>query len=224
MKAITKPGLGAGIYTVPDIARILNLPYAQVSRWVNQYFDQRLGRKFTDRYTWTDGKSKAVNFHTLVELYTFFRLREVGVRTHVILEAHEKLAEHFKTAFPFALSSVLQNLSSDGKRIYFKFDADILCTLDAANQLNLKFIEGFFKKLDFDDSELAQRLWPLGRDRSIVIDPDHQFGQPTIAGSNVLPITIYNMHKAGESIERIASLYELTRIQVEDSIEYCKVA
>jgi len=224
MKVVTKPGLGTGIYTVPDIARILRQPYRQISRWVNQYFDQRLGRQFIDRYSWTDGKSKAVNFHTLVELYTFFRLREVGVRTRVILEAHEKLCEYFETAFPFALSSVLRNLSSDGKRIYFKYDADVLCTLDSTNQLNLKFIRDFFKKLDFDDSELAQRLWPLGRERSIVIDPGHQFGQPTIAGSNILPVTIFNMHKAGETIEQIAGLYELTKIQVKDSIDYCKAA
>lgn len=122
------------------------------------------------------------------------------------------------------MSGILQNLSSDGKRIYFKYDEDVLCTLDAASQLNLKFIEGFFKKLDFDDNELARRLWPLGKDRSIVIDPDHQFGQPTIAGSNILPVTIFNMHKAGESIERIAGIYELTTVQVEDSIEYCKAA
>lgn len=218
------PKLGLGIYTVPDIAKLLKIPYYKANRWVNEYWDRRLGATFKSRYSWTDGKAKAVSFHTMIELYTFFQLSGVGVRTPVILEAHEILASQFKTPFPFATSFILDNISTDGKKIFFQKNDEVIYNVDSTNQLNLKFIRLFFKKLEFDHKELASRLWPLGKSKSVVVDPSHQFGQPVIDGTNIQPTTLYSLHQAGEPKEFIASIYNLTKKQIKDAIEYCEAA
>lgn len=205
---------------MPDIANILRLPNQKVNRWTNNYWDNRFGKKYDNRYSWKVENSKAVNFLTLVEFYTFIQLRDSGVTATKALKAHEELAELENTSYPFAKKNIIDNICTDGKRIYFSYNGNIL-SLDGSRQFNLDFIKYFFKKLDFGENDLAKRLWPLGKDRNIVCDPARRFGQPVIDGTNILAATICNLYKSGEKEEFIASLYDLTVPQINDALEYC---
>lgn len=93
--------LGNGIYTVRDVSLILRLPYYKVSRWLNKYWNGRLGEVFKQNYSWAVNDSKAVGFHTLVEFYVLMQLGEAGVSTNTVLKAHIQLSKKLKTAFPF---------------------------------------------------------------------------------------------------------------------------
>lgn len=219
-----KPTLGFGIYTVPDVAQILRLPYGKVNRWIKSYWDNKFGQEFNERYSWTDGKSIAVSFHTLIEVCTFYQLTDAGVRSKEIINAHDILSKEFDTHFPFAQSVVLENLSTDGKKIFFNTESKNIVNVDMTNQLNLGFINNFFKKIDFNDTKLAQRLWPIGKEKSVVVDPEHQFGLPVIDGTNIQVETIFNLFKANESKSFIASIYELSEEQVDHAIQYCEAA
>lgn len=220
----SRPKLGGGVYTLPDIASILGIPYHRVARCVKEYWDMRLASDFDGKYSWHDGKSRAVNFHTLIELFVFFQLNEAGVRTPNILKAHTELSRFFSTPYPFANADVLRGMRTDGKVVFFEIDNNSIISLDGKKQFNLAFLKEFFKNIDFDDSSMAVRLWPIGKDHSVVVDPKHQFGQPTVEGTNIRPAVIYQMHQGGESPRFIASLYDLSVTQVEDSIEFCKKA
>lgn len=216
--------LGIGIYTPSEIAQILRISYAKVSRWINKYWDGELGLEYESRYSWTTGNSKAVSFHTLVEFYVMMQLSEAGVNTRKILIAHQKLSKEFNTAFPFALNTVLQGIFTDGNKIYFKIDNDTLITLDGTKQLNLQFIQVFFKNLDFDSDNLASKFYPLGKKNSIVVDPKRKFGHPVVGDSNIYPETIYSLYKAGENKKYISYLYDLKPKEVNDAISYCLAA
>lgn len=219
-----KPQLGGGIYTIPDIAQILRLPTGMVGRWVRAYWDEKLGQEFDSRYSWNIGQTKAVSFHTLVELYIFHQLNLAGLKPKKVLKAHKMLSEKYNTLFPFANSKVLKSLKTDGCRIYLEHDDQTIVTLDDSNQLNFDFIKLFFKLVEFDDDALARRFWPLGKSKNIVCDPDRQFGHPIISDTNIYPEAIFNLYKAGESIKFISYLYELNEHQVQDAIEYCMAA
>jgi uncharacterized protein (DUF433 family) len=56
------------------------------------------------------------------------------------------------------------------------------------------------------------------------VDPKHQFGLPTIEGTNLRAETVYRMYLAGESKALIATLYELDTKQVNDAIGFFKAA
>ncbi|SMB92176.1 hypothetical protein SAMN00120144_2108 [Hymenobacter roseosalivarius DSM 11622] len=219
-----KPVLGGGIYTVPDIAQILRLSINKASRWIKTYWDEKLGKEFDNQYSWYVDQSKAVNFHTLIELYIFHQLNIIGIKPREVLKAHKDLSERFGTQFPFANENVLKSLNADGRKIYFEQNDQSIVTLDNSNQLNLDFIRSFFKFIDFDDDALASRFWPLGKAKSIVCDPDRQFGHAVIENTNIYPDTIYSLHIAGEPTEFIASLYGISKEQVENAIEYCMAA
>lgn len=219
-----KSEIGIGIYTVPDLAEILNLKYYKVQRLLNEYWDKRFAEQLGSKYSWTDGKSKAVSFHTLIEFYIFFQLKETGISTKNILKAHTELSIMFSTPFPFAKAEVINGISCIGKNVFFEFKNKDIINLDSSKQLNLKFIKIFANKLDFDNGNLAVRLWPLGKEKSIVVDPNYKLGMPTIIGTNIYPESIYQLHLAEEPLKFIASTYSLSEKEVKDAIEFCKKA
>ena len=218
-----KLAIGNGIYTVPDIARILQLPYSKVNTWLNEYWDGKLGRAFKGKYSWRVDSTRAVGFHTLIEFYVMMQFAEAGVKPTQVLKAHNELSKQFKSIFPFAQQQVINNISTDGKKIYFNIDGTAM-SLDGSKQFNLDFIKIFFRKLDFDNELLAARLWPLGRNKAVVCDPQHKFGQPVINGTNIQTEAIYQMYLAKEPIAFIASLYELPEKKVKDAISFHKNA
>ena len=215
--------IGNGIYTVPDVARILRLPYHKVNTWLNEYWDGKLGKAFKGKYSWRVEGTRAVGFHTLIEFYVMMQLAEAGVKTNQVLRAHADLSRTFNTIFPFAQKQVIENISTDGNKIYLSVDGSAI-TLDGTYQFNLGFIQFFFKKLEFDRGLLAAKLWPAGKSKAVVCDPNHKFGQPVIEGTNIQTEAVYKMYLARESIPFIAGLYELPEKKVRDAIDFHKNA
>jgi uncharacterized protein (DUF433 family) len=168
-------------------------------------------------------KTKDVGFHTLVEFYVMVQFAEAGVNTRQVLNAHKELSKAYKTPFPFAQKQVLENIHTDGKRIFLSTKEGTI-TLDGTKQFNLAFIKIFFKKLEFDGDLLASRFWPLGKEHKIVCDPHHRFGQPVVEGTNIQAEAIYRMYMAKEPVSFIADLYEISIAKVKDAVKLYKAA
>lgn len=213
--------LGNGIYTVPDLAAILNLPQAKVRRWLNDFYNSRLGEKYQGKYSSGEGRNKVTNFYTLIEFYVFYLLREHRVGVKKIMAAHEQMANQLQTPYPFASSQIL----TEGKNIFYILPDGTTMYADKSQQIVIrKAIESFCKKIQYSKNQLAERYYPLGKKHHVVVDPHHQFGQPVLEGTNILADTIYSMFKAKEPIEVIARLYEVSEKEVTDAIQFCKQA
>ncbi|KAF2519928.1 DUF433 domain-containing protein [Flavobacterium salilacus subsp. salilacus] len=211
--------LGNGIFTTSEIAEILQLPYQKVRKWILQYWDGKLGSIYKKNYSWQIDNNRAVGFHTLIEFYVMMQFAERGIKVSAVLKAHNVLAEKFNTHFPFAHSEVVNNIHTDGYKIYIKSNGDLI-TLDGTEQLNLEFIKMFFKKLDFGNDCLATRFWPLGKKANVVCDPHHKFGQPVIKDTSIQTIAIYKMYQAEEPIKFIASIYDISVKSVKDAVKF----
>ncbi len=219
--AIQKPIIGGGIYTLSDVSMVMGVAYHKVHRWITKHWDEVLSEGF---YTWTEHNSKAIGFHTLIELVVFAQISEGGVTSKEILKAHQLLSKRFNTPFPFAMQSVLGSLRTNGKQIYFtEGEEDIYC-LDGKYQFNLGFIHDFMQNIEFGGDALAQKFWPMGKEKAVVVDPGHQLGQPVVSGTNIQPAALNALFNAGESPEFIAYLYNLSEHQVQDALDFCKRA
>ena len=218
-----KPKIGLGIYTVGDIAQILQLPYAKVYTWINKYWDEKLGNLYNENYSWKEDGNQSVSFHTFVEFYVMMRFSEAGVLPKNVIKAHSELSEIYKTAFPFALKEVLDGMRSNGKHIYLQSKEDII-ELNGTKQFNLEVIKMFFVNLDFDKDNLASRFWPMGKTKSILIDPSRRFGHPVIDGKNIEPEIIYNHYISGDPVKYISYVYEISESEVNHALEYLKAA
>jgi Protein of unknown function (DUF433). len=217
-----KNELGFGIYTVPDISRLLNFKQAKVRRYLEEYWDERMGRElFQDTYSWSaDGRVRAVNFYVLIELFTFFRLQEHGVKTNTILKARNHISKEMNVPYPFASAGVL----TDGKKIWYEFQ-DSIINADGTRQTNfIQIIRDFVEKVDFGENKLAEHFFPDGRGSSVIVDPHHQFGQPIINGTNVNAEILFSMYQSGEPLQSIGILYDLTEKEVNDAIRFFKPA
>jgi uncharacterized protein (DUF433 family) len=217
-ESFRKRELGYGIYTVPDISRLLQLPKAKVRRYLNNYWDERLGRKlFNETYSWSLGNNvKAVNFYTLIELYTCFHLQELGVSPKQILKSRSAIAKDLQIPYPFASAKLL----TDGKKIWYEFK-DSIVNADGSQQSDfVEFIRQFASKIDFNSRKIAEKFWPAGKESEVVVNPHNQFGQPVLDGTNVNAEVIFSMYESGDSIESIGILYDLTEKQVHDAISF----
>ncbi len=215
-----KQQLGSGIYTIPDVSYLLGIPKYKVRRYINEYWNERLGKKFfNETYSWSlDNKIKAVNFYTLIELYTCFHLQELGVTPKEILKSRTAMVKDLKIPYPFASDKIL----SDGKKIWFEFK-DSIVKADGTKQTDfVEFIRKFAGKIEFNSNKIAEKFWPAGKQSDVVINPHNQFGQPILNGTNINAEVIFSMYESGEPIEAIGILYDLTKKQVNDAISFYK--
>lgn len=215
-----KQQLGSGIYTIPDISKLLNIPQAKVRRYLNEYWDDRLGKRlFNETYSWSAGNNiRAVNFYTLIELYTCFHLQELGVTPRQILKSRVAIGKDLQIPYPFANARLL----SDGKKIWYEFK-DSIVNADGSKQTDfVEFIRKFADKIEFNSHKIAEKFWPAGRKSDVVINPHHQFGQPILNGTNINAEVIFSMYESGEPIEALGILYDLTPKQVGDAISFYK--
>lgn len=218
-----KPKLGLGIYTASEISKILRVPYNRVYVWMNKYWDEKLGGSYGSKYSWEQNGTRAVSFHTFIEFYVMMRFSESGVKPKQVLHAHSELLKMYNTAFPFATKDVLKGIKSDGRHIFLETKNGIL-ELNGTKQFNLDLIRIFFINLEFDKENLAVRFWPIGKEKSIIIDPKRRFGHPLIDRKNIFPEIIFNHYKAGDPIPYIAHVYQISEDEVNHAIEYCEVA
>jgi uncharacterized protein (DUF433 family) len=66
----------------------------------------------------------------------------------------------------------------------------------------------------------AVRFSPLGKDRSVVIDPERSFGKPVNRATGIPTASLYHMHLGHESNASIAQWYGVTLDAVSEAIEY----
>ena len=208
------PKLGEGIYLTNDIAEILKLPYHKVKYIMNAFWHG---------YTFGEKRSRAVNFFALIEFHTYYYLREKGYAPAYLKNFHHQLSKDLNTCYPFASIRVhTPKEKTDKSQIWYEY-MGYLMKGDGRQQPSIRsFVEPFLKQIEFGDDLLAKRFYPLHKSKNVVVDPQHQFGQPVINGTNLQTKTIYTLFEAGETKSNICILYDISVKQVNDAISYHK--
>ena len=212
------PKLGEGIFLIKDVADILGLPYYKVRHFINEYWDKRFYDDMDGRYSFGSKRDKAVNFYTLIEFYTFYKLREKNIPSQTIHKAHHFLAKELKTPYPFAHAGI----RTLGKEIWAEIGNNIL-KLDGRMQLAFgQIIKPLLHKIEYGNDNIANKFYPLSNSKNVVVDPLHQYGQPTIKGTNIKTTTIFNLYIGGEPYKFISDLYNIPLQKVKDAVLYHK--
>jgi uncharacterized protein (DUF433 family) len=205
-----------GAYTAPDISLILKIPQHRIRWYIDQVWDPKFGKRiFGERYSWDLSRGKAVNFLVLVEFKVVLLLRGLGLSTRRILMARNEIAKDLRHPYPFASARLLANAHD----IWYRVNNDIV-NADRTHQMNFsKCVEDYCRNIEFAE-DTAIRLWPAGKESTVVVDPRHQFGQPVIEGTNIMALTLFQMHLSGESVPTLSRLYEITEKEVEDALKF----
>jgi uncharacterized protein (DUF433 family)/transposase len=208
VKANKKAEKPNSTYSVEDIATILGLPETQVKQWLREYKKGQLAADEPEAEP-----NLTVDFHTLIEFYTFYQLRAQGVWPSKINNAREILADMLHTNYPFATANIL----TDGKNVFYNVEIGELIQADQTLQLTIQqVVAPFCKRIEFGDDSLATKLYPMGREAAIQIDPARQSGRPVVGDTEVLSQSVFDFFLHGNSVSTVAERFNLTEKQVED--------
>jgi uncharacterized protein (DUF433 family) len=213
--------LGLGIYTASDVAKILRIPYSKSRYWFKYYAQNKLLESIGYKYYFDINDSPAIDFLTLIEMYVFYALKdEAKMTTNNIIKFHKILSGDLKTPYPFANCQIY----ASRKNMFYEFHNIIKDASDLPQTFITDFIIPFYKKISFNEDNLAHKFHPLGKEKSIIIDPEHQFGKPVIEGTNIVTETLYDYYLGGDSIDFISRLYNIKPENVKDAISFSKAA
>ena len=83
-----------------------------------------------------------------------------------------------------------------------------------------QIIRPFLKELEFADGAGLVRWWPLGEQRSVVLDPTRNFGRPIVARHGVPTEVLASAATATGSVAEVARWYEVPQEEIEDAVEF----
>jgi uncharacterized protein (DUF433 family) len=186
-------------------------------RWIKGYNYLRDGeRHYLPAVTPRPEDVTAASFLDLLEIVAIGRLRVAGHSLPAVRSFVIELQELLDLPRPL----VQVKLKTDGRESFLDH-GDVLVGLGRRHRMRAwnEILNPFLEELDYSEG-WAERWWPLGRDRLIVVDPEYGFGQPVIAGSGVRTEIVMERYRAKELAEDIAADFNLERAEVERAIQY----
>ena len=219
------------LYTPAFAARLVDLEPSRVRRWLRGYdYAYHSGRnKHPEkrhqapvvRRSQTRGERYA-SFLDLIDLLFIRGFVNEGISLQKLRRALEE-ADRLSKGHRFAH----EDFWTDGRRIFLQVEnqGKALLQLLSGGQWTIKdVVKRYAKQIDFStDSGMAERWFPLGKTKPIVIDPRIGFGAPTILDKNITTANIYDLYIAeNEDIGRVEEWFELGHKQVQSAVEFEK--
>ncbi|MFC0133596.1 DUF433 domain-containing protein [Massilia eurypsychrophila] len=220
--------IGTGIYPLHQAARLVGAEPRALRRWVQGYSRRYKGEQVRSEPLWKtqlrdqDLPDDVIGFRDLLELRMVAAFVRHGVDLKVIRATVEAASHNFGLDYPLTN----QQFRTDGRRIFLQ-------ALKEASEEEL-LMDDLRKQFVFSDiikptlyegieygTDGAIRWFPLGKRKTIVLDPALQFGTPVISGTGVPTDTIYASYMAeGRDQDMVARIFDLTPKMVTDAVDF----
>lgn len=215
--------LGKGLYDLTFASRLIHVNRQTLGRWVNGYKYTYRGVTKSTRARW-EGQhgegSGILGFLDLIEARIIGEFRRRGVSWNSIAAASVEARRELRVSHPFATLKLMTN----GRRIFLEVGQEVgdekLIEIAHNQRVFEPFIRPYLIALDFGNDELANRWWPIGRDREVIVDPARSFGKPIMKRSGVPTAVLARAASVGESTERVARWYQVSEKEVRDAVYY----
>lgn len=213
--------LDAGIYTVPEVAALVEAPADLVRTWIigrpdrqTAVIDNQLGR--------VSGKV-AISFANLMELRFVAKFASQGIKLHeirnIMTEAKALMGQH---PHPFATRLIFR---TDGKKILaetIRKNGHDLYDLKSHNYEFWEVVADSLKEdIVFDPHGEAAAWYPRRAVAPhVVVNPAFSFGQPTLRESHIPTETLALAVKAEGSARVVAKLFDIPERQVSEAVAF----
>jgi len=218
--------IGKGIYTLTSAAKLLGIEQSRIRRWIKGYtYSKNLecySRKpLVETEFEYEPNDLIISFLDLTELLFIKSFIQHGISVQKIRKAAMAASNLLNTSHPFAIKKMF----TDGKSIFAKIaqednDYSLLDLLAKQYQIREIIEPTLYERIDFDRYNFAEKWWPLGKNKDIVLDPSRNMGQPILNKFNIRTNLIYELHNTNHSIEEISDWYELDKSSIKTAIDF----
>jgi uncharacterized protein (DUF433 family)/DNA-binding transcriptional MerR regulator len=226
MAGISSP-IGSGIYSLREAALLSSVPVTTLRRWLIGYSyrtDEGVSHQPPglprDRSSEKD-EVVTVTFQDLLEIRFVQAFRSIGVSWNTIKLAADKARKRFNTIHPFTT----ERFASDGRSIFEQLREEGVRESRVVDLVKDQYcfrdviLPGFRAQIDLT-AEGAERWWPMGRKKKIVLDPARQLGRPIIADASIPTAVLSKAVVAMGSEQLVARWYEVSKASVRQAVIY----
>ncbi|MFP5069321.1 DUF433 domain-containing protein [Pseudonocardia nantongensis] len=223
MSAAGNELLDRPVYGMSQAARLLGLRTDGIRRWIDGY--ERQGKVYAPVIRERPTGSDTVTWGEFIEAGYLREYRATHVSLQYLRPVIGFLRERLDVQYPLAtlkpyttgreLALAAQQfvgLAPDLSIVILGRDGSLTPSSPAL---------AFLDKVEFNDvSDVAERLFPLGREAPVVLDPHRGFGEPTIPEIGVRTEVVAELVAAGEEPERVAEIYSITTAALQRVVEF----
>lgn len=216
-------------YPLQEAARYLKLPPATLRSWcLGRHYNTSAGSKqFTAIVTPASRRPPLLSFWNLIEAHVLRALRT----DHGVSVKHvRKAVGYAERELGIKRLLLSEQLMANAGQLFLSRYGELI-DLSASGQLAMrKVLEAHLRRVEWDAWRFPVRLFPFlvsdatAIERPIVIDPAIAFGRPVLQSRGVTTAVIAERIDAGESVEDIATDYDLTTEEIERAILYERAA
>lgn len=200
------------LYTQGEAAALLGMPQSTFNTWASGYTTSSGNRKPSFITVERPGRGYTVPFVGLAEAWIVRAFTRAGVPVSRIRPALEQLRTQI--GVEHALAS--DRLKTDGAEILWdlrqqdqSFDDNRLVVVRNGAATFGEVVREHLKHVDYRDGFAGQLRIPRAFGADYTIDPQINFGQPTLTDYGIRVDDILDRIAAGETIEDVASDYDL---------------
>ena len=210
------------VYSMAQVDRLLALNGGTAHRWIDGY--TRAGKRYDPVVRIEPTGDELVTWGEFVEARLLSEYRDAGVPLLRMRPAVERLREQFDAQYPLAHARPYLDVAGQELVLRAQEQTGLAKALHLVVVRNGRLMLApqatrFVHSVDFGtDAVFAERIFPSVHARSVVIDPRRQFGEPVVR--SVPTEVIAEQVRAGDSMDMIAGLFELSRDEVEDAVRY----
>lgn len=215
-------GVGAGIYSVKEAARLAGVSVRRVRGWTLGYRSELNGgpTPVLPAELRESGEPPQLDFTHLLEIRVVNALLEKGLHWREIRRAAQVGTRLLNTPHPF----VSEKFKTDGRKIFLELERSLqdpeITHLAENQQVFAAFIRPYLEDITFLRGEAV--CWrPLGSRRTVIVDPKRCFGRPITESSGV-PTSVLASFAAGASVRRTSHWYSVPAREVRDAIAFEK--
>ena len=213
-----RPRLGAGAFTLAEVARYTKLHRSRVDSWFRGRSDGRgAGPLLAGDYVSKHGRFLA-SFLDMIDVLVAGQFRDFGVSMQAVRQAYSALQRQLETVHPFCR----RGLYTDGQKV-------IIEVVDALGNPKLREavsgqrlfaqIKSHLAGVTYDESTELAKAWSIAR--GVVIDPRLSMGRPVVRSAGITTYVLANAYFANErNSELVANLFEVPKTQVQDAVRF----
>jgi uncharacterized protein (DUF433 family) len=214
--------IGLGIYTPAEAALYTGIAAKDIRRWMFGYTSDGI----THPGLWTPelafSEENLLGFHDLLEVRFVHAFRKHGVSLQAIRLASKQASEIFDQQYPFTC----KRFQTDGRSIFATVfdetgDEAILDLVKRQYAFRQVIGPSLYEGIDYAGEGSAQRWYPVKRSKTIVLDPNRNFGKPVLTATGIDTAAIYQAYLSeDENLQRVAALYEIKPSAVQAAVAY----